>query len=503
MVRIVKRMRLSFLLVTMFALALAGCSGNNAKPGASSPSASPSASQSSSASPDASAPASPEAGKGIEIDPNKKVKLRYYTSSGYDQVEFEAAYPDWQQKYPNIEVELLLVSGDDYATKIKMAMVAGEQMDIIETGTSALDRAAPDNLYLPLDDLIARDGWDVQTEFGDYMNQLQVDGKTYGIPRAVAPDGIYYNKKHFEEAGIPDPSSGDWTWEEFFAAAKQLAQFDSSGKNTRFGVMFSSFGTDNLARTATNLALYGGWEMLQEDGTFNGDWTTFNKAVELLYNAVYVDKSMASIPELAARNIHYLNDYYKGTHSLLIGGRNGAIFTDLAVEYGQETKEDDEAGIHTLAPMPRWDANSPKKQAIEEISADSIARTSKNPEEAYLFVKWHSTLSIQLASKVAHRMPASRLLDKAVLLENWRWYNNKDGVLTQGKQRDDLYSRMMDPEIVPIFKKNSLQYSYSGKMMLELEKHLSLLFANETTLEQALENAKTAAFKIYEAESAK
>lgn len=487
----------------MLAVVIAGCSGNNAPQSSpsSSPAGSPAApSDSGAESPSASTGSEP---KGIVLDPNKKVKLRYYTSSGYDKVEFDAAYPDWQKKYPNIEVELLLVSGDDYATKIKMAMIAGEQMDIIETGTNALDRTGPDNLYLPLDDFIARDGWDLQKEYGDYPQQLMVDGKLYGIPRAVAPEGIWYNKKHFEEAGIPDPSSGDWTWEEFFQIAKQLSQFDQSGKNTRFGVMFSNFWTDNLARTATNLALYGDWEMVNEDGSFNADWTKLKQAVTWLYNAVYTDKSMASIPELQSRNIHYLNDFYKGTHTLLIGGRNGALFQDLAVEYGQLSTEDDDAGYHSLAPMPRWDANSPKKLSIEELNAVSLSKSTKNPDEAYMFIKWYSTLSVELASKVAHRIPASKLLDQKVLLENWRNYNNKDGKLVLGKQRDDLYGRMLDPEIKPIFKKNSIKYTFAGKMMLELEKQLSLLFANETTVDDAIENAKVAAFKVYEAESGK
>lgn len=493
-------LRVSFICLILAALAFAGCSNGGGGAVKDSPTDRPAATAAPSET-KGNAEKPNEAVKGIEIDPKKSVKLRYYTSSGYDKVEFDAAYPDWQAKYPNIEVELLLVSGEDYSTKIKMAMIAGEQIDVFETGTNSLDRTAPDNLYLPLDDLVARDGWDIAAEYGDYLEQLKVDGKLYGIPRAVAPEGIWYNRKHFEDAGIPDPSSGDWTWEQFFQIAKQLSQYDDTGKNTRFGTMFGSFWTDNLARTTTNLALYSGWEMLNENGTFNTDWTNFKQAVQWLYDAVYKEKSMASIPELQARNIHYLNDFYKGTHSLLIGGRNGAIFQDLAVEYGQLTKEDDDAGYHTLAPIPRWDASSPRKLSIEEVQSDSIAKSTKHPEEAYLFMKWHSTLSVELASKVAHRMPASRLLNKDALLENWRYFNNKDGVLTQGKERVDLYSRMMDPEIKPIYKRNSLKYTYAGKMMLELEKHLSLLFAGETTLDEAIENAKVATFKVYEAES--
>lgn len=488
-----------FIICFIMVALIAGCSNNN-----DTPTDSTAASPTKTAAPtETAAPAetTAPAEKGIVLDPAKKVKLRYYTSSGYDQVEFEAAYPDWQAKHPNIEVELVLISSGDFDTSIKMATIAGEQIDVIATGTANIERANPDTLYLPLDDFVARDGWDLAAEYGDYAEQFIIDGKLYSIPRAVAPDGVWYNKKHFEEAGIADPASGDWTWDEFFQIAKQLTQYDDKGNITRYGIQDWNFATDNLAVATTNLALYSGWEILKEDGTFNADWTDYKKAVELMYNAVYVDKSMASPAVITAKNLHWQNDYYKGSNSMGIGGRNGAIFQDLAVEYGQLDNAEDDAGYHTMAPMPRWNAGSPKKQAYEQVIGDAMAKSTKNPDEAYTFIRWHSTLSVELASKTAHRIPASRLLDKAKLLENWRWFNNKDGVLTQGKQRDDLYNRMMDPEIVPIYHKNTVKYSYTAKLMLELEKHLSLLFSNEITLDEMIENAKIATFKIYEEET--
>lgn len=494
---------LSFKLAVVFSLVcllvISGCSFGDPKPSESGQTVSPSAAST-------QAPTGDEKEKpqtGIALDPNKKVKLRYYTASAYDQVEFDAAYPEWQKLHPNIEVELVLVSGSDFATSVKMATIAGEQVDVIYTGTNDIERASPDSLYLPLDDFVKRDGWDLAGEFGDYTNQFVVSGKLYGIPRAVAPDGVWYNKKQFEEAGLPDPSSGDWTLEQFFETAKKLTKYDDKGKIIRYGVQDWNFGTGSLADTAQKIALYSGWEMLKEDGSFNPDWTNFKKAVDMLYRAVYVDKSMASPAELTAKNLHWQNDYYKGVNSMGIGGRNGAIFQDLAVEYGQLTAEEDAAGYHTLAPMPRWDASSPKKQAFETVVGDSISRLTKNPDAAYTFIKWHATKSIELASKVAHRMPASKKLDKNTLLENWRYFNNKDGKLTQGKERNDLYSRMMDPEIKPIYAKNSIKYAYAAKMKIELEKHLSLLFANEAKLDETIENAKIAAFKIYEAETKK
>jgi multiple sugar transport system substrate-binding protein len=48
-------------------------------------------------------------------------------------------------------------------------------------------------------------------------------GKYYGLPWIANPLMVYYNKKLFDEAGIPypDPRS-QWTWEEFIGIAKKL-----------------------------------------------------------------------------------------------------------------------------------------------------------------------------------------------------------------------------------------------------------------------------------------
>ncbi|MBP1994933.1 ABC transporter substrate-binding protein [Paenibacillus eucommiae] len=498
----VKKTRLWYVMTAallIVALVLAGCSSKNETPKPSD-SALPAPSSSQSAT---TSPTSGGESQGIKIDPNKKVNLRYYTSQSYDQVAFEASYQDWQKMYPNIKVEMVLSSGSDFQTGVKMASIAGEQMDVIYMSADNMERANPDTLYLPLDELVARDGWDLTVEFGAYQEQLKVNGKLYGIPRGIAPDGVWYNKKYFEEAGLPDPSSGDWTWDEFFQAAKKLTKYDDEGNITRYGIHDWSFGGTSLSVATTRLALYSGWELVNTDGSFNMDWTNYKKAVELLYNAVYIDKSMASPSDIKAKGLHWQNDYYAGKTAMGIGGRNGAIFQDLAVEYGQLTKEEDDANIHTLAPMPRWDANSPKKQAYELVVGAAVSKTTKYPEEAYLFTKWFSTKSVEISSKVAHTMPASRLLDKSVLLENWRWYSDKNDKVTQGKQRDDLYSRMMDPEIKPIYFQNSGKFSYVAKMKLELDKHLSLLFAKEKSLDETIQNAKIATFKIYEEETAK
>lgn len=56
---------------------------------------------------------------------------------------------------------------------------------------------------------------------GDVMLDMQMDGATYGIPAAVFPFVLKYDREVFAQAGIPEPD-GTWTVNEFIDALTQL-----------------------------------------------------------------------------------------------------------------------------------------------------------------------------------------------------------------------------------------------------------------------------------------
>lgn len=45
----------------------------------------------------------------------------------------------------------------------------------------------------------------------------------WGLPRDVSAFAIYYNADLFDEAGLPYPGEGDWTWDEFEEAAAEIS----------------------------------------------------------------------------------------------------------------------------------------------------------------------------------------------------------------------------------------------------------------------------------------
>lgn len=90
----------------------------------------------------------------------------------------------------------------------------------------------------PLDDYVKKDS-SFKTTFDDFyaniLNYHKFENTTYGFPVGFTTRVIYYNKKLFQEAGVPLPTSG-WTWEQFSDAAKKL----SNPEKKQYGFVLSS-----------------------------------------------------------------------------------------------------------------------------------------------------------------------------------------------------------------------------------------------------------------------
>jgi len=114
----------------------------------------------------------------------------------------------FEAKYPGTKVNIEGLK--DYETTIRVRMAGNELPDVlslVETTKSDLPK-----FYEPLDDL----GLNDKIYFKDYNSY---DGKLYGITQQTAINGLVYNKKAFEKAGIAEPPK---TLDELFSISEKL-----------------------------------------------------------------------------------------------------------------------------------------------------------------------------------------------------------------------------------------------------------------------------------------
>ena len=140
------------------------------------------------------------------------VKLRMM---GYNAESVRATYLKYlDEQLPGIEIEFEFVSTDNFDNVLNAQLQAGEGPDIIEVGgqTKLLANAG----YLM--DLTDQSFVSNYVESG--ILPYTVSGKVYATPLQSWYEGIFYNKKIFEENGISVPK----TWDEFIQIHKTLSQ---------------------------------------------------------------------------------------------------------------------------------------------------------------------------------------------------------------------------------------------------------------------------------------
>lgn len=178
---------------------------------------------------EASAPASAPATAAPTPTP-EPVKLTYFTfSAAPDHLkDLDAIVQAFQQKHPNITIEVQTASYDQYFTKLQTAIAGGTAPDTFELNYENFVSYSSAGSLLDLTPLASGD-----TEFKRDIyyprayEVFQADGKQYGLPESFSDVLLFYNKDLFDAKGVAYPTA-DWTWKDELAAAQKLT--DSSKK---------------------------------------------------------------------------------------------------------------------------------------------------------------------------------------------------------------------------------------------------------------------------------
>ncbi len=141
----------------------------------------------------------------------------------------------FETKHPDIKIDLMMVSFK-YNEKMLSLLAANIAPDIFVANPFDL---IPKGVIRPIDDMIAKDpDFDKDSFYPGILEMGKYFGKTYNITPATGTMALFYNVKHFKDAGIPTPTElheqGKWNWETFVETCKKLKQTDDNGRITRW-----------------------------------------------------------------------------------------------------------------------------------------------------------------------------------------------------------------------------------------------------------------------------
>lgn len=127
-----------------------------------------------------------------------------------------------------VRVHLLDVGIQQHAQRISMMIESGNAPDLVMAGlTLPMVSMVADDLLLPLDDLVATYGQDIQATFGDLLAAGQIDHTLYAIPGdlyCARAGGLLINQELMQAAGItPKEFCTLDELDEMFAALKAYA----------------------------------------------------------------------------------------------------------------------------------------------------------------------------------------------------------------------------------------------------------------------------------------
>lgn len=131
--------------------------------------------------------------------------------------EFQVLADAFHEQHPDVTIDVVEYSADDYDTQMIADLSAGSAPDLYVMKNLK-------NFFTYEDGGQLVDVSDVASGLGEDVNGVDaytVDGTTYAIPYRQDAWYLYYNKDLFDQAGVEYPD-GSWTWDDYADAAEQL-----------------------------------------------------------------------------------------------------------------------------------------------------------------------------------------------------------------------------------------------------------------------------------------
>ena len=286
-----------------------------------------------------------------------KTTIRFASWDTADDVDAQQKMVDkFNEEHPDIQV-VLEAYGSEFDTKISASMGSGDAPDVMYMWNYP---AYHDGLE-PLDSYIEKEGEDYKKNFYSTLwNYNSYDGQIYGLPVGFTTHCVYYNKDLFEKAGVEEPKDG-WTWEDLEEKAKKI--------NEATGVKGFSFSMKPDPYDYEMYLWSNGTAYCDKEGKMEG-YVNSDKALE----TYKMFQDMAKDGYAVATEKSGSDEFESGQTAMFVYGAWAVKkYTEAGVNFG-------------LAKLPSF--GTEKSASILSSSGVAIAKSSKNKEAAWEFVKY-------------------------------------------------------------------------------------------------------------------
>ncbi|RPE76740.1 carbohydrate ABC transporter substrate-binding protein (CUT1 family) [Curtobacterium sp. PhB137] len=143
------------------------------------------------------------AGGNAADDGNGKVTMTFWQNSttGPGKAYWASTVKAFEAKYPNVTIKTQAIQNEDLDGKLQTALNSGDGPDVfLQRGGGKMDAMIAAGQLMDISGSISADA-KKSISAGTFAG-YEKDGKTYAMPGAVLPEGIWYSKDLFQKAGI-------------------------------------------------------------------------------------------------------------------------------------------------------------------------------------------------------------------------------------------------------------------------------------------------------------
>ncbi len=221
------------------------------------------------------------------------LQVLVHGSSGTDYWNRTRTFFDgFEELNPDIKIEMTPSPASNPAEGLAVRVAGGISPDLVRLW--GVPEVAKAGLIQDITDRFERLPSDVRSDFWPVLidGTLSWNGKLYALPLGTAVSSYFYNKRLFNESGVPFPTA-DWSWEQEGTQEIPRMTRDQNGDGTpeTWGIVRIDGG---LGRETYHFSYAaGGGPLFSQDGTkFLGNSDAVKDALQFIHDLAHVHQAM-------------------------------------------------------------------------------------------------------------------------------------------------------------------------------------------------------------------
>ena len=272
-------------------------------------------------------------------------------------------------KETGIKTKISVVKWNEYWTMLEAGAQGGSLPDVFWMHSNESERYMSNDMLLDLTDKIkASEKIKVENYPEDIWGLYTYKDHYYAVPKDIDTIAIWYNKKLFDEAGVPYPTS-DWTWDDLTETARKLTKSDGS----QYGLAVKM---DNNQAGYYNLIYDKGGYVISEDKKKSG-WDDPKTIEGMQILETWIKEGLRPSAETMSENGEEV--LFQSGKVAMVPQGSWMIASYKANEYTAENAD--------IVELPK-DAVTGKRVSLYNGLGWAAAKNGKHTEEAWKLIEY-------------------------------------------------------------------------------------------------------------------